>query len=187
MDSTRRATRSDALANVDALLAAATARFAAEGDRASLRGIATDAGVGIGTLYRHFPTREHLVESVYRASVEQLCARASELVTAGSATEALRRWSEDFLDFLDAKRGIADTLRAVPGVQDDTGRTRRALADAAGVILAAGEADGTVDPGIEPMDFVLALGGIALVAPGAEQVQQSRRLLDLLLHGVLAK
>src|SRR3954453_4445423 len=100
--------RADAQSNHDRLLEVAAEAFAADGVQTSLKAIAQRAGVGIGTLYRRFPTRETLVEAVYRNEVAALCDAASELLGQAAPLEALRAWTERFVDFMDAKHGMAD-------------------------------------------------------------------------------
>src|SRR6476660_4822006 len=103
--------RADARRNRDRLIAAAAAAFAEHGVNASLEDIARRAGVGIGTLYRHFPTREHLVEVVYRREVEGLVAAADELARDHAPDAALERWMQRFVDYIATKRGLAASLR----------------------------------------------------------------------------
>ena len=96
--------RADAQRNRDRLLAAATQAFAAEGEDVALESIAARAGVGIGTLYRHFPNRDALVVAAYQQEVDALCAAAAELLAAQPADEALRAWTERFADYVGTKR-----------------------------------------------------------------------------------
>jgi AcrR family transcriptional regulator len=106
--------RSDARRNRDKLLEAATASFAtAEGQPVSLESIARDAGVGIGTLYRHFPSREALVEAVYRAELAEVAAAAGQLLARHTPKTALRRWMDRYASFVAAKRGMAESLHAM--------------------------------------------------------------------------
>ena len=103
--------RADARRNRERLVEIAAADFAAHGTETSLKEIARRAGVGIGTLYRHFPTREHLVEVVYRREVEALCAAADELSAHHAPDVALAEWMQRFVDYIAAKRGMANSLR----------------------------------------------------------------------------
>jgi AcrR family transcriptional regulator len=185
--SAARALRSDAQANHDRLLDAAARAFAREGSGASLKAIAKDAGVGIGTLYRRFPTRERLVEAVHRAEVARLCATAPALLARMPAAAALRTWAELFLEFLAAKDGMADVLRVVLAADDDLRlEIRRLLADAIGQLLAAGQAEGTLRQIEDPGDVMFALGGIALIAGGPLDRERARRLVSLLFDGLAA-
>jgi AcrR family transcriptional regulator len=176
--------RADAKENHDRVLEVAARAFAREGTGTSLKAIAREAGVGIGTVYRRFPTREALVEAVYRQEVDRLCASAAELAGQQPGAVALRAWMEAFVDFMGAKRGLGETLRAVLTSDDDKQQTRDQLRAAIAVLLAAGEADGGIRAGIEPNDLLLALGGITLIAAEEWQRDLASRLLDLLLDGV---
>src|SRR6201997_5400778 len=106
--------RSDARRNREKLLEVATAAFAAADGRAvSLESIARDAGVGIGTLYRHFPNREALVEAIYRTELAEVAGAAAELLKRHPPRAALRRWMDRYAGFVAAKRGMAESLRAL--------------------------------------------------------------------------
>src|SRR5438477_6222363 len=104
--------RADAQRNRDKLLAVATLAFAAEGEDVALETIAARAGVGIGTLYRHFPNRDALVVAAYQREVDELCAAASELSTQMPADAALRAWAERFADYIATKRAMGAALRS---------------------------------------------------------------------------
>ncbi|SNT27100.1 regulatory protein, tetR family [Asanoa hainanensis] len=173
--------RADARANHDRLLAVAADAFAREGTDASLKAIARAAGVGIGTLYRRFPTREALIEAVYRNEVERLCAAAPDLLAVEPPAVALTAWMERFVDFMAAKRGIAEALLLSP---DDRWQTRAELSAALATLLDAGEAAGVVRSGVDPYDVLLSLGGITLIAGAEQQRELASRLIDLLLRGV---
>src|SRR5436309_2444949 len=107
--------RADAQRNREKLLSAATVAFAEEGESVALETIATRAGVGIGTLYRHFPSREALVCAAYRSEVDALCAAAAELLEALPADQALRAWTERFADYIATKRSMGEALRSAAG------------------------------------------------------------------------
>ena len=111
--------RADARRNRDKLVEVAAAAFAEHGVDTSLEDIARRAGVGIGTLYRHFPTREHLVEVVYRREVEALCAAADELARQHAPDVALAEWMQRFVDYIAAKRGMANSLRILLTTNSD--------------------------------------------------------------------
>ncbi len=147
--------------------------------------------MGIGTLYRHFPTREALVEAVYRAETRRLGDAAPELLRGQPPVAALRAWTARFLDFMATKDGMAEVLHAVltadEGLRTDT---RASLIRAVALLLDAGKASGDLRPDLDPGDVFLALGGFALVlgkqplgkqpdAPGLAD-----RLLGLLLEGL---
>src|ERR1700737_3234637 len=109
-DETIRKPRSDAVRNHERVLESAKAIFSAGGPDASLEAVARHAGVGIGTLYRHFPTREALFEAVYRREVEQLSELADELKSEPEPVEALRRWLRSNVEFVATKKGMAAAL-----------------------------------------------------------------------------
>jgi AcrR family transcriptional regulator len=179
--------RADARQNHERLLAVAAEAFARDGAGASLKGIAAQAGVGIGTLYRRFPTRETLVEAVYRSEVSRLCAAADELLGRMAPLAALRAWMTEFIDFMARKHGMADALRVVLMSDEDRMHTRGLLRDAIGALLAAGVEAGTVRAGLDPHDVLMGLGGVALITEsdeGADQRPLAGRLLDLLVNGV---
>ncbi|MEV4622504.1 helix-turn-helix domain-containing protein [Asanoa sp. NPDC049573] len=168
--------RADARANHDRLLEVAAAAFAREGTDASLKAIAREAGVGIGTLYRRFPTREHLVEAVYRSEVARLCAAAPDLLETMPPVEALTAWMERFVDFMATKRAMIGALRA----DDDRLHIRELLRTAIATLLDAGAGR----PGVDPDDVLLALGGITLIAGEERERELATRLIGLLLRGV---
>jgi AcrR family transcriptional regulator len=176
--------RADARANHDRLLEVAGEAFGREGTGASLKAIAREAGVGIGTVYRRFPTREALVEAVYRQEVDRLCAAAPDLLEARPAAQALRAWMERFVDFMAAKRGLGDTLRAVLTSEEDKQHTRDELRAAIALLLAAGVDEGSIRPGVDAYDLLMALGGITLIAAAEQQRPLATRLVDMVLTGV---
>jgi AcrR family transcriptional regulator len=183
IDSERRL-RADARLNHDRLLDAAALAFARDGADASLKAIAKDAGVGIGTLYRRFPTRESLVEATYRNEIARLCGSARTLLGTHPPLDALRHWMIGFAEFMAAKHGMADALRAVLMDDGDRMATRALLTEALATLLAAGTESGAVRPGVDPYDVLMSLGGLAMIAGEPGQADRAHRLIDLLLHGV---
>ncbi|HEX3590386.1 MAG TPA: TetR family transcriptional regulator [Pseudonocardiaceae bacterium] len=179
-----RALRADARQNRERLLAVAATAFTRDGANASLKAIAREAGVGIGTLYRRFPTRETLVEAVYRNEVARLCDAAPELATRLAPLDALREWMGRFVEFMATKHGMADVLRVVLVSEDDRMRTRELLRDAIAALLDAGVAAGVIRRGLDPDDVLMGLGGVALIAEGPAQRPLALRLIGLLVHGV---
>ena len=129
--------RADARKNQDRLLEAATRAFARDGADASLKAIAQDAGVGIGTLYRRFPSRERLAWTVYQAEVERICGQASTLLTDHQPDVALRRWMSEFLTFLATKAGMADALKAALAA-DEVAMVRGEITAALAGMIGAG-------------------------------------------------
>src|SRR5882757_8607423 len=110
---TTRPLRADAQRNRDRLLAVAAHAFSHDGPDATLDSIAKNAGVGIGTLYRHFPTREALVDAAYRNELARLCDSVDDLLATMPAAAATRAWMDRFVDYMTTKRGMAEALRAV--------------------------------------------------------------------------
>ena len=177
--------RADAKANQDRILLAAASAFARHGAEASLKAIAQDAGVGIGTLYRRFPTRELLVEATYRNEVAQICAWVTGLLRTSPAVEALAIWMDRFLDFLATKHGMAQALRAVLAAEEGLRqRTRESLTDALAVLLSAGVEQRTIRSDVDPADVLMSIGGVALIAGEPDQREQARRLLAILMDGL---
>jgi AcrR family transcriptional regulator len=167
-------------------MATAALAFARDGERATLKAVAAEAGVGIGTLYRHFPTREALVEAVYRAETGRLCDAAPELLRELPPVDALRAWTVRFLGYMATKDGMADVLHVVLTADESLRMdTRARLAAALALLLEAGKASGDLRPDLDPDDVFLAIGGFALVLerqPGAQDL--AVRLLGLLLEGL---
>ncbi|BCB75215.1 TetR/AcrR family transcriptional regulator [Phytohabitans flavus] len=177
--------RADAQINQDRVLAAATRAFARNGADTSLREIAKDAGVGIGTLYRRFPTREDLVWAVYRSEVDRICATVTDLREQHPPVAALRAWMRSFLGFLATKRAMADALKAALAHDEDQRlETRDRLSDALATLLAAGVAEGTIRDDIAAFDVLTALGGISLIVGEPDQQEQATRLVDLLIDAL---
>jgi AcrR family transcriptional regulator len=177
--------RADAQRNRDELLASAVRAFAGNSDDVTLEAIARDAGVGIGTLYRHFPTREALVEAAYRNELERLCASVDDLLSSMEPADALREWMDHFLDYMTTKRGMADALKAViaSGV-NPFAESRTRMVDAVATLLAAGRDAGTVRSDVDPADVLTSLSGVGLSAGEPSQRDQAGRLLDLLMDGL---
>jgi AcrR family transcriptional regulator len=179
------AKRADARRNRERLLEAAAAAFgAADGESASLESIARAAGVGIGTLYRHFPSREALVEAVYCAELAEVAEAAARLLTRHPGKVALRRWMDRYASFVAAKRGMAQSLQALflAGAVHPN-ETRASITGAVESLLKAGADDGSLRSDVRADDVVSGLIGI-FVASGSPD--QTSRLLDLLVAGVAA-
>lgn len=180
-----RAPRADAVRNRDQLLAVAARVFMSADDEPSMRAIARAAGVGIATLYRHFPTRESLVDAVYQDQVGRLTTGARELLAQLPPAAALRRWMDLFGDWIAAKNGMLDTLLAMIESGEIThARTRTELLAAIGTILDAGRAAGDLRSDVTAEDIATALIGTFTVAPRPARADTAGRLLDLLLDGL---
>ena len=180
-----RAPRADASRNREGLLAAATRAFAASQAEPSMRAIAREAGVGIATLYRHFPTRESLVDAVYQDQVKRLTAGARELLQQLPPAKAMRRWMDLFGEWLATKHGMLDTLLAmIDSGEIAEAQTRTELLDAITTILEAGSDAGDLRADVSAEDVGASLLGIFGVAGKPGQRAQANRLLDLLMDGL---
>ncbi len=179
--------RVDARRNRDKILAVAVRVLVDEAQDATLELIAREAGVGTGTLYRNFPTREALIEAAYRNELARLCDAVPQLLAAHAPVNALRAWMGRFLDYATAKIGMADALRAViaSGV-DPYDHSKEMLRACVTTLLDAGRAGAAVRPDTGADDVLTALTGIALAAGRPEHRAQAERVLDLLLDGLTA-
>ena len=179
------ARRADARRNRDRLVGAATALFTANGVNASLEEIARQAGVGIGTLYRHFPTRDALVAVVYQHETEALQAAADELSRAFPADEALARWMQRCLDHIATKRGLGESLRTLLRDRPDL------LALAKGgfpaslhrMVRAAIDA-GLIRADVEVADVMQAMSGLYFAPDTPDWRARSGRVLEILMDGL---
>jgi AcrR family transcriptional regulator len=177
--------RSDARRNEATLLDAAAAAFVESGVNVPVRQIAARAGVGVGTIYRHFPTRADLIVAVYRHQVEA-CAEAGPalLADAGTPHQALARWIGMFVDFLATKHGLAEVLRS----DDAAFQTLHAyfidrLVPVCRQLLEAAAAAGEIRPGLEPYELLRGVGNLC-VGAGSDPRYDPRRLVDLLISGL---
>ncbi|MEV6735282.1 MULTISPECIES: TetR family transcriptional regulator [unclassified Streptomyces] len=184
---TGRPLRADAQRNRDKILAAAVRVFTDEGLDAHYERIAKEAGVGTGTLYRNFPTRETLIEAAYRNEVARLCDAVPGLLATLPPRDALHAWMGRFIDYATAKLGMADALRAVVASGSDPyGHSREMIQTAITTLMEAGTAAGALRSDIRPTDVFAILAGIALTSARPEQRDQAERLLDLTLDGLEA-
>lgn len=179
--------RADARRNRERLIAAALAAFAAHGaDNASLEEIAKRAGLGIGTLYRHFPTRQALLESVYRDQVEALCEQATVLLKADSPAEALGTWLRALVDFSTTKRSMTTALMASLDKDSELiSSSSTALRSAAQSLLARAQRAGEIRPDADATDLLRLSHAIVVATerPSAHP-DQTGRLLGLMLDGL---
>jgi AcrR family transcriptional regulator len=177
--------RSDAARNRERLLRAATAVFSAGGADASLEAVARRARVGIGTLYRHFPTREALYEAVYRHEVEQLTDLAEQLKDEPSPIEALRRWLRSGVEFVATKKGMIQALAvAVTTSSELHARSFEKLTKASRDLLQRAIANGEIRSDIEPEDLVRSLVGMCLTHNQPGWQANVLRLMDVLVDGL---
>ncbi|KMS89567.1 TetR/AcrR family transcriptional regulator [Prauserella rugosa] len=177
--------RADARRNRGRIVEAALAALSDSQGTASLESIARRAGVGIGTLYRHFPSREALIEAVYRDELGQLCDAAGELAATLPPERALRTWMGRYADFVATKHGMAEALREVIAsgavTSDDT---RRRLGEAVRGMLDAGAESGRLRGDVPAEDVVAQMAGVLLACQRPDQRPQVDRLLDLLIDGL---
>lgn len=179
--------RADAARNRERLIEAASTAFASGAEQVSLEAIARDAGVGIGTLYRHFPTREALVEVVHRDGLATVLARADELLAAHDAATALRLWMDDYAQFVTRKRGMAESLRALSnaGVLAHSDTHERITATVH-KLLEAGVSSGALRADVRAEDVANTLVGVFLASPDSPRSEQTGRMLDLVFAGIQA-
>ena len=187
--------RADAERNRVRLLETAKAAFAEKGSGASLDEIARTAGVGAGTLYRHFPTRDALIEAVYakalaanaiyRNETEQLVAAANRLAETHSPISALREWLLLFVDYMATKHGMYEALNSIVGGTSDlysasTAQVKQAIAR----LIDGAVASGDIRLDFDPLDLLRALAGVANISSGPDGKQAARRMVDILIAGV---
>ena len=179
------ATRADARRNREKLLEAAASAFAEAGTDVSLEAVAKRAGVGIGTLYRNFPTRDALVEAVYRTEVERLTGSADELLEAHAPDVALEEWMERFVDYAVTKRGLKAALQSVAASRSDLfANTKSDLLRALGTLLDAGAAAGTVRADVDAADVLRAMSAVWSLGEEPGWHDQARTILRLLMDGL---
>jgi AcrR family transcriptional regulator len=182
--STPKPTRKDAAGNRERILAAAREALAASGS-VSLSAIARKAGVGIGTLYRHFPTRESLIGELYRHDIEHLIELAPALLESHPPVTALRRWFGEVARYAQLKFGAAEVIHAATSgsVEDEH---YKPFVEAIAVLLEAGAADGSVKLGLDPEDVLLQLSVLGRIDPARGGETRAARILDLITDGLRA-
>jgi AcrR family transcriptional regulator len=180
--------RADAERNRIRLIEVARATFTELGAEVALEEIARRAGVGIGTLYRHFPTRDALLSEVYRHAVEQLAEAAGRLSQTLAPVEALREWLRLFVDYIATKQVMAPALGAMPGgtasLYASSGPT---IKTAIAQLIDRAVAHGDIGGDIEPLDLLKALMGVANVKNGPGWQASAHRLIDILIDGLRAQ
>jgi AcrR family transcriptional regulator len=176
--------RADAQHNRDRILEAARDAFTASGD-ASLNSIAKKAGVGPGTLYRHFPNREALVLAVYRHDVQQLVDAAPALLEQHPPWQALRLWFDRLAYYGRIKHGLADVLHSITS-DDLVGETYGPVVAAITLLLRACEEAGDIRPAVDPDDVLLMLGFLWRLDPSDDSEARASRMLDLVMDGLRA-
>lgn len=179
-----RRVRADAQRNLDGLLRAAMAVFATSGVDAPVREIAKQAGVGVGTLYRHFPQRSDLIKAICRREIDACADAAPVLAAEHGPEEALAHWVQRFVDFLATKRGLAAALHSGdPAYESLPLYFDQRLVPALKSLLDAAVAAGEIRAGIEPNDLLRAVASLCASANEAS-AEQSRRMVALLIDGL---
>jgi AcrR family transcriptional regulator len=180
----RRKPRTDALRNRERILEVAKVAFTRHGADASLDDIAKQAGVGAGTLYRHFPARDALIEAVYRSEVEKLAAAARAFAATMSPIESLRSWLLLFVDYIAAKHIIAPALNSVAGGPSRLYEGSRSLVQGAiEELVKRAKKSGDVRKDVDAFDLLRAVIGVSYVGTGGDWQQSARRLVDILIAG----
>lgn len=181
---TARKPRVDAERNRLRLMAAAKAVFAEKGADASLEEIARVAGVGIGTLYRHFPTRDALIGDVYRNETEQLAKAATELAESLPPKEALRQWMAVFVEYMATKQGMYPVLNSlVDGTSTLYAASGPLISGSMEMLVARAVENGDIRLAIPPLDLLRAIGGLAN-NNDPEWKHAAKRLIDILIAGI---
>lgn len=174
--------RSDAQQNRTRILAVAREALTEDGST-SLNSIAKRAGVGPGTLYRHFPNREALVLEVFRTEVQRLADWAPELLLTETPLMALRQWFERLASYITIKHGLGNALTATAH-DAMTKESHGPVTDAIRTMLQAGEKDGTIRPGLDPDDVLMLMSCVWRVPDSPAGQRQAQRLLDLVLQSM---
>jgi AcrR family transcriptional regulator len=180
--------RSDGQRNRLRLIDAAKRVFAEKGRAASLEQVAREADVSIASLYRHFPTRDAVITAVYRQEVDALIEAADRLVAERQPIAALREWLMLFVEFLDAKHGMADAMDTLMGGPENLySKTPDRLASPITALVTYAVETGALQSDIEPLDLLRALSGVATIRVSENWKRSAGRIVDLLLAGMTAK
>jgi len=180
----QRKPRADAERNRDRVLEVAKEAFTRSGADASLDDIAKQAGVGAGTLYRHFPSREALIEAVYRTEVEKLAAAERNFAETMTPIEALRAWMLLFVDYIATKKIIAPALNTLVGGDSKVFEASYSqIWEAIRALVKRAIKSGDIRKDLDPIDLLRALIGVSNVASSPDWQQSARRLVDILITG----
>ncbi|MFF7893025.1 TetR/AcrR family transcriptional regulator [Streptomyces sp. NPDC007907] len=176
--------RSDAQRNRERILAVALEELTRAAD-VPLSAIAKKAGVGQGTFYRHFPTREALVLEIYRHEMQQVADTAAPLLEGREPDRALREWMDRLARFAMAKAGLADAIRQATSAPGQPAKPGHApVTEAAELLLRAAEEAGTIRPGVTADDLFLVIGGLWTIDPRTDWQPRATRLLDFVMDGL---
>jgi AcrR family transcriptional regulator len=184
LQDSERKPRADAQKNRERILEVAREAFKRSGATTSLDDIAKQAGVGPGTLYRHFPSREELLKAVYRTEAEKLAAAEQKFAEALPPVEALRAWMLLFVDYIEAKQIIAPALNALVGDPKKIFEASYAqIWEAIRALVKRAIKSGDIREDLDPIDLLRALIGVANIATSPDWQQSARRLVDILIMG----
>jgi len=176
--------RADAQRNRERILEIAKDAFTRSGANVSLDDVAKQAGIGAGTLYRHFPTRDALLEAVYRTEVGKLAAAERELTATMPPVEALRAWMLLFVDYIATKQIIAPALNTLVGCSPNVFEACAAqIKGAINSLVERAIESGDIRPDLDPLDLLRALIGVSNVASAPDWAQSARRLVEILVIG----
>ena len=179
-----RKSRSDALRNRELILEVAKQVFTRRGADASMDEIAKRAKIGPGTLYRHFPTRDDLLATVYIVEVEKLAAAQKKLSAELSPIEALRAWLLVFIDYMATKKIIAPALNAMVGGPSRVfQQTTQVMEEAANALASNAVASGDLRPDVDPIDLMRAIYGLSTAGGADDWPAKARKFVDILLQG----
>ncbi len=184
-DAAPRPLRADAARNRDKLVEVAAAAFARDGIETSLEEIARTAGVGIGTLYRHFPTRDVLLEAVFRRNVDDIAAQADELLETLPGDAALAEWMSRFVRYVATKKGLATHLKSVVSADAEIFAYSHAKMD--GVmkrLVEASQREGTIRADVDYHDVLKGLSGVCMMSDAPGWQDQACRISGLLMDGL---
>jgi AcrR family transcriptional regulator len=176
--------RADAERNRTLLMEAAKSAFTEIGPEVSLDEIARRAGVGIGTLYRHFPTRDAIVQAVYQRQVQLLAAASGRLLENGAPMEALRAWMRLFVEYIATKQIISPALNALAGKSELFAASGALITGAMKLLVDRATAAGEIQPNVDPMDLIYALVGLSNVTSDSGWEDRAMRLIDVLIAGI---
>jgi AcrR family transcriptional regulator len=178
-----RRVRADAKRNLDALLQAAMAVFTTSGVDAPVREIAENAGVGIGTVYRHFPRRADLIAAVFRREIDACAGAAAILANEHGPFDALTRWIERYVDFIATKRGLAPALHSGdPAFEPLPAYFQQRLQPALKALLEAAAAAGEIRADVDPENLLAAVAGLCM--PAYDGPERAKRMVALLIDGL---
>ncbi len=177
--------RADAERNRLRLLETAKSAFAVRGPEVSLEDIAQSAGVGIGTLYRHFPNRDALIAAVYRNETEQLVEAARRLAEGNPPVAALREWMLVFIDYIATKQGMYPALNSLAaGTSDLYAASGTQIRESIEMLASRAVASGEIRLDIDPLDLLRAVAAVANASAGNSWKAAATRLVDILIAGL---